>query len=436
MRILPGRQFPIYPSSLPEFVPVFKTKSRLRCGPCHAFQPHKLQSCSSHSTGQTNQKITIDLQITKGKKTRLLTTRHISSSPRTLPSPSSLPLKPSPSSQLPNAIYTPPTTGFIALLPKSWMPYAELIRLDKPAGTYYLFFPCAFSTLLAAPLASPMATPLEVASVYGMFFVGALVMRGAGCAINDLWDRNLDPLVERTRLRPIARRAISPQNALVFTGTQLLVGLGVLLQFPSQCLSYGIPSLLLVGTYPLAKRVTNYPQFVLGLTFSWGAMMGFPALNVDVLADINTMLAASALYSSCVSWTILYDMIYAHMDVKDDAAAGIKSIALKHKHNTKAVLSALAVAQVGFLAVSGVAVNAGPIFFIGSCGSAVASLATMIWKVKLSDVGICWWWFKNGCWITGGGITLGLLGEYLAQLFGLYETADSVVEGSKSMKDL
>ncbi|EEH17133.1 4-hydroxybenzoate polyprenyl transferase [Paracoccidioides brasiliensis Pb03] len=435
MRILPSRQFPLYLSSLPEFAPVFKTKSRLRCGPYHAFQPHKLQSCSSHSTGQTNQKVTIDLQVTKGKS-GLLTTRHMSSSPRPFPSPSSLSPKPPPSSQLPNAVYTPPTTGFIALLPKSWMPYAELIRLDKPAGTYYLFFPCAFSTLLAAPLASPMATPLEVASVCGMFFLGALVMRGAGCAINDLWDRDLDPLVERTRLRPIARKAISPQNALVFTGTQLLVGLGVLLQFPTQCLWYGIPSLLLVGTYPLAKRVTNYPQFVLGLTFSWGAMMGFPALNVDVLADTVALLAASALYSSCVSWTILYDMIYAHMDVKDDAAAGIKSIALKHKHNTKAILSALAAAQVGFLAIAGAAVNAGPIFFIGSCGSAVASLATMIWKVKLSDDGICWWWFKNGCWITGGGITLGLLGEYLAQLFGLYETDDSEVEGSRSMKDL
>ncbi|KAK2797025.1 hypothetical protein FQN50_001331 [Emmonsiellopsis sp. PD_5] len=275
-----------------------------------------------------------------------------------------------------------------------------------------------------------MALPWEVASVSGLFFLGALVMRGAGCSINDLWDRNLDPHVSRTKLRPIARKAVTPQNALIFTGGQLLVGLGVLLQFPTQCLWYGIPSLLFVATYPLAKRVTNYPQFVLGLTFSWGAMMGFPALGVDILGSTDVMLAATALYSSCVAWTVLYDMIYAHMDIKDDVKAGIKSIALRHEHNTKAVLSGLATVQVGLLAAAGLAVNAGPIFFVGSCGSAIATLATMIWRVNLKDVKDCWWWFKNGCWITGGGITLGLLGEYLAQTFGYYRKDDLAVEGT------
>ncbi|KAK2782468.1 Para-hydroxybenzoate--polyprenyltransferase, mitochondrial precursor (PHB:polyprenyltransferase) [Onygenales sp. PD_12] len=275
-----------------------------------------------------------------------------------------------------------------------------------------------------------MALPWEVASVSGLFFLGALVMRGAGCSINDLWDRNLDPHVSRTKLRPIARKAVTPQNALIFTGGQLLVGLGVLLQFPTQCLWYGIPSLLFVATYPLAKRVTNYPQFVLGLTFSWGAMMGFPALGVDILGSTDVMLAATALYSSCVAWTVLYDMIYAHMDIKDDVKAGIKSIALRHEHNTKAVLSGLATVQVGLLAAAGLAVNAGPIFFVGSCGSAIATLATMIWRVNLKDVKDCWWWFKNGCWITGGGITLGLLGEYLAQAFGYYRKDDLAVKGT------
>ncbi|PGG98314.1 4-hydroxybenzoate polyprenyl transferase [Blastomyces parvus] len=438
MRIFSCRQFPLHLNSLPEFAPVCKTKTRLSCQ-YYGLWHHRLQSRAYHSKGHhRNPANTTDL-IANGKSD-FLPVRYITSSSRRLhPSPSASPsLSPerSPASHIPNAKYTPPKTGLLSVLPKPWIPYAELIRLDKPTGTYYLFFPCAFSTLLAAPLASPMAHPFEVVSVCALFFAGALVMRGAGCTINDLWDRNLDPHVGRTRLRPIARKAISPQNALIFTGAQLLVGLGVLLQFPTTCLWYGIPSLLFVATYPLAKRVTNYPQFVLGLTFSWGAMMGFPALNVDVLGDTNAMLAASALYSSCVAWTVLYDMIYAHMDIKYDAAAGIKSIALKHEHNTKAILSALAVTQVGLLAAAGVAVNAGPIFFIGSCGSAVASLATMIWKVKLKDVGDCWWWFKNGCWITGGGITLGLLGEYLAQVFGLYETTESAIEGNKGKEEL
>ena len=309
--------------------------------------------------------------------------------------------------------YEPPKTGIISLLPRPWIPYAELIRLDKPTGTYYLFFPCLFSTLLAA---SYTAAPLSsVITTTSLFFAGALVMRGAGCSINDLWDRNLDPLVARTRLRPIARGAISSQKAIIFTGIQLLVGLGVLVQFPTTCLYYGIPSLLLVATYPLAKRITHYPQFVLGLTFSWGAIMGFPALGVDLFADIDALKAAALLYASCISWTVLYDMVYAHMDLKDDFKAGIKSIALRHEKETKSVLSGLAVMQIGLLAASGISAGAGPLFFVGSCGSAAATLSLMIWKVKLKEVRSCWWWFKNGAWFTGGGVSLGLVADYLSR---------------------
>lgn len=322
------------------------------------------------------------------------------------------------------AVYSPPQTGLISYLPKSWIPYAELIRLDKPTGTYYLFFPCLFSTLLAAPLATPMASPAEILAYSGLFFSGALIMRGAGCTINDLWDKDFDPHVTRTRFRPIARGAVTPEKAIVFTGFQLLAGLGILLQFPLQCLYYGVPSLLFVATYPLAKRVTYYPQAVLGLTFSWGAVMGFPALGVDLLNNPDALLSAAALYSSCVAWTVLYDMIYAHMDIKDDVAAGIKSIALRHEHNTKKVLSGLAVTQVSLLALAGWAAGAGPIYFAGTCGSAIMSLGIMIWRVRLKDVKNCWWWFKNGCWITGGGIALGLTGEYLAQYLGYYQDDD------------
>ncbi|KAL9003175.1 MAG: hypothetical protein Q9188_003942 [Gyalolechia gomerana] len=240
-------------------------------------------------------------------------------------------------------------------------------------------------------------------------------MRGAGCTINDLWDRNLDPHVARTRLRPIARRAVTPFQGITFTGFQLLAGLGLLLQFPTPCLYYGIPSLLLVATYPLAKRVTHYPQFVLGLAFSWGAFMGFPALGIDLLSDPTALKAVAAVYTSCISWTVLYDMIYAHMDIKDDAKVGIKSIALRHEKKTKAVLSGLAVVQTGLLATAGTIVGASPVFFIGSCGSAAATLGLMIWKVRLKEAGNCWWWFKYGAWFTGGGISLGLLAEYMSQ---------------------
>ena len=348
----------------------------------------------------------------------------------------------------------------LALLPASWVPYGELVRLHSPTGTYYLLFPCVFSTLLAAPLTGPpMAAAASIAGTSALFGAGALVMRGAGCAINDLWDRELDPRVARTRLRPLARGALTAPRALAFVAGNLLLGLAVLLQFPAACLLYGVPSLLLVAAYPLAKRVTYYPQFVLGLTFSWGALMGFPALGVDFLglapaaapvaeallgvhgAEVlgldaasaaaytsgsvgggggtktHALAAATLLYASNVSWTVLYDMIYAHMDIRDDARAGIKSIALAHPTaaKTRRVLGALAVAQVGLLAGAGVAAGSGPTFFVGSCGGAALSLGYMIRRVNLEDVRDCWWWFANGCWITGGLIAAGLGVDYLVR---------------------
>lgn len=313
--------------------------------------------------------------------------------------------------------YTPPTHGLLAHLPSSWVPYAELVRLDKPTGTYYLFFPCLFSTLLAGTMAA--APPGQILITSLLFFSGALIMRGAGCTINDLWDRNLDPQVARTRLRPIARGAVSPRAAVIFTGAQLLAGLGVLLSFPTQCLFYGIPSLVLVGLYPLAKRVTHYPQAVLGMTFSWGAIMGFPALGIDLLDPANSaaLTAAACLYTGNIAWTVLYDMIYAHMDIKDDAKAGIKSIALRHDAETKQVLSGLAVVQIGLLAGAGMAAGAGPMFLMGSCGGAAVALGVMIKRVNLKSVKDCWWWFVNGCWITGGTIAGGLGGDYLLRYY-------------------
>jgi 4-hydroxybenzoate polyprenyltransferase len=318
----------------------------------------------------------------------------------------------------PPQAYQPPQTGLLSLLPRSWVPYAELIRLDKPTGSYYLYFPCIFSTLLAAPLAAPMTPPLTVLGTSLLFLAGAVVMRGAGCTINDLWDRNLDPHVARTRLRPIARGAVTPFQGVVFTGAQLFAGLAILLQFPASCFFYATPSLLLVAAYPLAKRVTYYPQAVLGLTFSWGAFMGFPALGVDLLTNGAAQAGAALLYASNIAWTVLYDMIYAHMDIKDDAKAGIKSIALKHDKETKQVLTGLALAQVALLAGAGVATGAGPAFFIGSCGGALVTLGIMIKRVNLKSVKDCWWWFVNGCWITGGVVTTGLAADYLVKYAG------------------
>lgn len=370
--------------------------------------PRHPQNASPPSTITTP---ALALSFPKTNNLILYRNAHTIDSPSSSPATATATTSPAP--------YSPPTTGILAQLPRSWVPYAELIRIDKPTGTYYLFFPCLFSTLMAAPLASPLIPgPLTVVGTATLFFAGALIMRGAGCTINDLWDRNLDPHVTRTRDRPLARGAITPFRALTYTGAQLLAGLAILLQFPLPCLFYGVPSLLLVASYPLAKRVTYYPQFVLGLTFSWGAVMGFPALGVDLLANSAAMSAAGLLYASNVAWTVLYDMIYAHMDIKDDAKAGIKSIALKHDAETKKVLTGLAVVQIGLLGAAGMAAGAGPAFFVGSCGGAALTLGWMIKRVDLKSVKDCWWWFVNGCWITGGVISLGLGADYLLRYIG------------------
>lgn len=313
--------------------------------------------------------------------------------------------------------WQPPTSGILSRLPASWLPYAELIRVDKPTGIYYLFFPCLFSTLLAASIKVPYPMPSSILGTSFLFFAGAFIMRGAGCSINDLWDRNLDTKVARTRFRPIARGALSPPRALIFTGAQLLTGLGILIQFPHQCLFYGTPSLLFVAIYPLAKRFTNYPQIMLGLTFSWGAIMGFPALGIDLWNNNCALKIATLLYLSNIAWTVFYDMIYAHMDIKDDAKAGIKSIALRHDQRTKQILSGLAITQVGLLVAIGLISSSGPLYFTFSCGGTALSLVSLIKKVDLKDPRSCWWWFVNGCWITGGAISTGMAADYLMKFW-------------------
>ena len=383
------------------FVPQSLGWSRYNCSQ-HARQPTRVCAASARWNQRQWQPLAAPLtrsshQLPAAKSPALLPTRPLSSCSARHAAPLD---------------YQPPTSGFLSILPPALVPYAELSRLDKPAGWVYLFFPCAFSTLLAAPMASPIPSLVSVGSTTALFLSGAVIMRGAGCTVNDLWDRNFDPQVARTRLRPIARGAVKPLPALAYAGAQCLAGLAVLLQFPTQCLWYGIPSLLLVGTYPLAKRVTYYPQVVLGLAFSWGAMMGFPAMGVDLLSDSAARSAAACLYASCVSWTVLYDMIYAHMDIKDDVKAGVKSIALRHERETKPVLAGLMITQISLLAAAGWFAEAGPIFFAGSCVGAFITLGTMIWRVRLNDVRSCWWWFRNGCLLTGGGIGTGLWLEY------------------------
>src|SRR5664279_4297400 len=220
-------------------------------------------------------------------------------------------------------------------------PYLRLARLDRPIGSWLLLLPCWWSAALAAGVAGSIAAlPLQIV----LFLVGAFAMRGAGCTWNDITDRDLDALVERTRSRPIPAGQVSVPQAAAFLVVQALIGLAVLLQFNRFAVMTGIASLIIVAVYPFMKRITWWPQIVLGLAFSWGALMGFAV----TLGRID--LTAVALYAGSISWVIGYDTIYAHQDAEDDALIGIKSTARlfgARTHRALVVFYALAVLLIG-----------------------------------------------------------------------------------------
>jgi 4-hydroxybenzoate polyprenyltransferase len=268
----------------------------------------------------------------------------------------------------------------------SWSrPYLRLSRLDRPIGSWLLLMPCWWSAALAAGVAHDLR-PFPLTSA--LFFVGAFAMRGAGCTWNDITDRDLDAKVERTRSRPIPAGQVSVTQALVFLAVQALVGLAVLLQFNRFAIATGIASLVIVAVYPFMKRITWWPQVVLGLAFSWGALMGFAVTfgRID--------LTALVLYAGSIAWVIGYDTIYAHQDAEDDALIGIKSTARLFGARTRpalAVFYALAVVLIGVaLGLAG----AGYPAWIGL----VAFAAHLVWQIRrlqIGDPALCLRLFKS-----------------------------------------
>lgn len=195
-----------------------------------------------------------------------------------------------------------PEGNAIARLRTSVMPYARLMRMDRPIGSWLLFWPCSWSIALSA-----QAGALPDLKMLTLFGVGAFVMRGAGCTINDMWDRDIDAKVERTKDRPLVSGQISQLDAMVFLSGQLSIGLMILTQLNWPSILLGASSLGLVVTYPLMKRITYWPQLMLGMTFNWGALLGWCATQGTV-----NWAACLPLYAAGVCWTLVYDTIYAH----------------------------------------------------------------------------------------------------------------------------
>jgi 4-hydroxybenzoate polyprenyltransferase len=275
-----------------------------------------------------------------------------------------------------------PAAGSVADATENWVdtlapvwsrPYLRLARLDRPIGSWLLLLPCWWSSALAAVAAHKAAPSLVHLA---LFFVGAFAMRGAGCTWNDIVDRDLDASVERTRSRPIPSGQVSVVQAAVFLALQALIGFAVLISFNTFTIALGIASLAIVAVYPFMKRITYWPQTVLGLAFSWGALMGWAGAfgRLDVPAVL--------LYAGSIAWVIGYDTIYAHQDREDDALICIKSTALLFGARTKPMLALFYALAVGLIGAAGFAAGAGGVFAIGL----LAFAAHLTWQIIRLDI--------------------------------------------------
>jgi 4-hydroxybenzoate polyprenyltransferase len=270
-------------------------------------------------------------------------------------------------------------------VPRFALPYARLMRLDRPIGWWLLLLPCWIGLALAQIAAGGGLPNLWFGF---LFLIGAIVMRGAGCTLNDIADRKIDAAVARTRTRPIPAGHVTVRAAVVFLVLQLLLGLVIVLQFNWFTVGLAMSSLIIVAVYPLMKRITYYPQLVLGLAFNWGALVSFAAVQGRVPP------AALALYVSGIFWTLAYDTIYAHQDKEDDILIGVKSTALKFGDATPPwLVGFFSLALLGFGAAMALA-GAGVISYVGL---AVAA-AHAAWQVKNfqgNDGAQCLYLFKQ-----------------------------------------
>jgi len=270
--------------------------------------------------------------------------------------------------------------GWIDRLPASFRPFARLARLDRPIGTWLLLFPCWWGTALASD-------GFPSLRLLALFAIGSIVMRGAGCTVNDILDRDIDGLVERTRSRPIPSGEVSARGAVLFLALQLLVGLLVLLQFNPATIGWGALSLVLVFTYPVMKRITWWPQAFLGLAFNWGALVGWTAVRGEL--DLPPLL----LYAGGIAWTLGYDTIYAHQDKEDDARIGVKSTARLFGSASRLWVGGFHLAAMVLFAAAGAAAGLNWPFAVGVVVGALF-LARLTFGWNMNDQGDCLARFK------------------------------------------
>ncbi len=279
----------------------------------------------------------------------------------------------------PGRVADAPSGNFVyRLLPRWLWPYAQLARWDRPIGWQLLMWPCFWSAALAGNAAMAQGAFSFGRFVFHLFlfFLGAVAMRGAGCTYNDIVDHDIDMQVARTRSRPLPSGRVSRLQAKIFLLLQALVGLIVLLQFNGFTIFLGILSLGIVAIYPFAKRFTDWPQFFLGLAFSWGALVGWSA----VFGSIS--FAAIALYIAAIAWTIGYDTIYAHQDKEDDALIGVRSTARLFGDATRWWLILLYGLTLLLLLIAFIAGGAAFPAYLGWLAAAIL----LVWQIAVLDI--------------------------------------------------
>ena len=290
------------------------------------------------------------------------------------------------------------------ILPTAIKPYFRLARFDRPIGTWLVLFPCWWSLALATDNWTPTQDILgKTLWLYLLFGLGAIVMRGAGCTFNDITDRKFDAKVARTADRPIPSGAVSVPRAILFMVFLAIIGFTILLQFNPFAILVGIASLFFVAIYPFMKRITYWPQFALGLTFNWGAFLGWAAVRGDL------HLPAIVLYVAGIFWTLGYDTIYAHQDKEDDLVVGVKSSALKLKNKTRPWLFVFYAISILLIGESGYLAKLSWPFYI----ALVLAALQLFWQAKEVDIdnpADCLTKFKSNrlfCWILLAGIIFG-----------------------------
>ncbi|KAG8703950.1 Para-hydroxybenzoate--polyprenyltransferase, mitochondrial precursor (PHB:polyprenyltransferase) [Ceratobasidium sp. 394] len=307
------------------------------------------------------------------------------------------------------SIHKLPFAHYIDRVERTVWPYIELARINGLVGVWLTFWPCCWGSMMAAYALRLPVTSLTRA--VPLLWLGCAILHSAACTINDVFDRKVDRLVERTKNRPVARGAISVRNALLFFVAQVLAYLMLLAYAPPLCALLAILNLPMQIAYPLFKRFTNWPSLFLGMTFSWGSMCGWSAMA----GSINWKVIGP-LYLAGVCWAFGYDIIYGYQDRRDDPKAGVKSTALLLGSDPKPFLYILAAAFVTFLTVAGIQNHQGVLYYLFTVGFAGVHVYWQVSTLDVTSPADCWAKFYTNSWIGWPMWLGGLFGDYALRM--------------------